>query len=149
MRPRAGFVLVAAIVAVVLIAALVTGAMFAANQETSATSAGILHQQASSYAERAAIATLAQWDCAACDSLAVGGVLVRGSASDPPLESTVYVTRLDSALFLVTAEGRVASEAGLRLSRRVSIVVKIARDTTGAFRASRVSEHAWAAVYDM
>lgn len=149
MRPRAGFVLVAAIVAVVLIAALVTGAMFAANQETSATSAVILHQQASSYAERAAIETLAQWECAACDSLAVGGVLVRRPASDPPLESTVYVTRLDSALFLVTAEGRVASGAEIRLSRRVSIVVKIARDTTGASRASRVREHAWAAVYDM
>lgn len=149
MRPRGGFVLVVAIVAVVLIAALATGAMFAVNQETSATSAAILDQQAGSYAERAAIETLARWDCAACDSLAVGGVIERGPASDPPLESSVYVTRLDSALFLVTAEGRVASGAEIRLSRRVSIVVKIARDTTGASRASRVSEHAWAAVYDM
>lgn len=149
MKLRSGFVLAFVMIAIVLIAVLVTGAMFAANQETSATAAEILDQQASAYAERAATQTVAAWDCASCDSMAVGSVLVRGPAADPPLESTVYVTRLDSALFLVTAEGRVVSYSATRLSRRVSIVVTISRDTTGASRASRVSEQAWTAVYRM
>ena len=55
MKRRVGFALVAALVAIVLIAVLVTGALFSVNQEAHATSALLLDRQASGYAERAAI----------------------------------------------------------------------------------------------
>lgn len=149
MTLRRGFVLAIALVVVVLAAILVTAAMFASNQESSVTASGILDQQASAYAERIAYAAIADWDCAACDLLTVGGVIIQTAPNDPPLEGTVYVTRLDSALFLVTAEGRVVASSGTRLRRRISVAVKTARDATGVSRASRLSEHAWSAVYRM
>jgi len=149
MKARAAFALAAALIAIVLIAAMVTGAVFAANQETSATAAEVADQQASAYAERAATLTAAFWACGECDAMQVGSVLVRSPISDPPLESTVYVTRLDSALFLVTAEGRIVSSSTVRARRRISIAVRISRDSSGVSRARRVSEQAWFAAYQM
>ena len=149
MRARAAFALAAALIAIVLIAAMVTGAVFAANQETSATAAEVADQQASSYAERAATLTVAFWACGGCDAMQVGSVLVRSPISDPPLESTVYVTRLDSALFLVTAEGRIVSSSTVRARRRISVAVRISRDSAGVSRALRVTEQAWFAAYQM
>lgn len=128
---------------------MVTGAVFAANQETSATAAEVADQQASSYAEHAATLAVAFWACGGCDAMQVGSVLVRSPVPDPPLESTVYVTRLDSALFLVTAEGRVVSSSTVRARRRISIAVRISGDSSGVSRALRVSEQAWFAAYQM
>jgi hypothetical protein len=148
-RAKDGFALAAALLAVVLIAVLVTAAFFAASQETHATAAEVLDQQASAYAERAALLTIAAWSCPECDGLAVGSVFIRRPQADPPLESTVYVTRLDSAVFLVTGEGGTASSSPNSLKRRVSVVVAITRDSTGASRAARVREQAWSAAYQM
>ena len=149
MRPRPAFALAAALIGIVLIAAMVTGAMYAANQETSATAAEIVDQQVSAYAERSALLTMAYWSCGQCDAMTVGSVLVRSPTNDPPLESTVYVTRLDSALFLVTAEGRFVSSSSVRARRRISIAVGTARDSSGITRAFRVSEQAWSSAYQM
>lgn len=149
MRSRPAFALVAALIAIVLIAAMVTGAMYATHQETSATAAEIVDQQVSAYAERSALLTVAYWSCAGCDAMPVGSVLVRSPTNDPPLESTVYVTRLDSALFLVTAEGRIVSSSIVRARRRISIAVGTARDSGGVTRAFRVSEQAWSSAYQM
>ncbi|HEX2721952.1 MAG TPA: hypothetical protein VHM24_03480 [Gemmatimonadaceae bacterium] len=149
MRRRSGFALAAALLAIVLIAVLVTGALFATNQEATATSAAILEQQARSYAERAAVMAAADWSCGECDALPIGSVIVRVPTTNPPFESTVYLTRLDSALYLVTAEGRVVSRESVRSRRRVSLIVRTARDTGGITRASRVTEQAWSAVYQM
>jgi len=149
MSSRAGFALAAALIAVVLIAAMVTGALFAAHQETSATAAEVIDQQAGAYAERSALLTIAYWVCAECDAMQVGSVIVRSPATDPPLESTVYVTRLDSALFLVTAEGRIVSSSTVRARRRISVAVGTSRDSSGVSRAFRVSEQAWSSAYQM
>jgi hypothetical protein len=146
---RPGFALAAALIAIVLIAAMVTGALFATHQETSATAAELTDQQASAYAERSALLAVAYWSCGECDAMQVGSVIVRSPTIDPPLESTVYVTRLDSALFLVTAEGRVVSSSILRARRRVSVAVGISRDSSGLSRAFRVSEQAWSSAYQM
>jgi len=149
MTRRNGFALAAALLAVVLIAVLVTAAFFAASQETHATAAQVLDQQASAYAERAALLTVANWRCPECDALPAGSVLVRRPQSDPPLESTVYVTRLDSAVFLVTGEGGTASSSPSPLKRRVSVVIAITRDSAGVSHAARVREQAWSAAYQM
>ncbi len=149
MTRRAGFALAAALLAVVLIAVLVTAAFFAASQETHATAAQVLDQQASAYAERAAVMTIVGWTCPECDALPLGSVLTRRPQPDPPLESTVYVTRLDSAVFLVTGEGRIGSPSPNSLRRRVSVVIAITRDSAGVSHAARVPGQAWSAAYQM
>lgn len=149
MRARAGFALAAALVGIVLIAVLVTASLFASTQETHASAAEVLDQQAAAYAERAALATIAFWSCPECDAMRVGGVIIQSPAPSPPLESTVFITRLDSALFLVTGEARVMSAGVARVRRRVSIAVKTARDSLGVLRAFRISGEAWAATYQM
>ncbi len=149
MTARRGFVLAAALVAVVLIAVLVTGALFVTGQEAHATETELLETRAAAYAERAALEEMAQWKAAKCDSLRVGAVIIESSPADPPFESTVYVTRLDSAVFLIVGEGRVASGGNTRIRRRIAISVRLVRDAEGAERVLRVSEQAWAALYQM
>lgn len=146
---RRGFALAAALMALVLVAAMITGALFASSQETHASEAESLEARAATYAERAAINKLDTWDAVLCDALAPGAVIIANPPANPPLESTVYITRLDSALFLIVGEGRITSSGPLRVRRRIAIAVKIARDAQGVEHALRVSEQAWTALYQM
>jgi hypothetical protein len=134
---------------VVFIAVLAAAALFASTQETLATRVEILDQQASAYAELAARQAISTWSCAPCDALPVGGVIAGSPATLPPLESTVYTTKLDSALFLVVAEGRVVASGATRLKRRIAIAVRIARDSLGVEHALPLAPQAWSAVYQM
>lgn len=149
MRGPPGFALPAALAAIVLIAALATAALFASSQESLATRWDILDQQASAYAERSALQAIAGWNCGACDDMTRGGVLGEIPAPDPPLESTVFITKLDSALYLVVGEGRVTSAGAIRIRRRVAITVRTARDSLGVPRAFPLHPHSWSAVYGM
>lgn len=149
MRRPSGFALPAALAAIVLIAALATAALFASNQESLATRWDILDQQAAAYAERSALRAIAGWSCGGCDDLAPGGVISETPAPDPPLESTVFITKLDSALYLVVGEGRVTSAGATRIRRRVAITVRTARDSLGVPRAFLLHPHSWSAVYGM
>lgn len=149
MKARRGFALAAALVALVLITVLATGALFATSQETHASEAEMLENRAAAYAERIAFDEIKSWRAAICDSLPIGGVIMESHTTDPPLEGTVFVTRLDTAVFLVVGEGRIASGGTTRVRRRIAIAVQSARDAGGAEHASRVSEQAWAALYRM
>lgn len=144
-----GFVLPAALASIVLIAVMATAGLFASSQEALATRAAILEQQATAYAERSAMLAIEGWSCAMCDSIAVGEVITLAPATDPPLESTVFITRLDSVLFLVVGEGRAKAAGSTRLARRVAIAVRIASDSLGRARASPLDPHAWTAVFGM
>lgn len=149
MTCRRGFVLVAAIAVIVVMTLIVTGVLFASLQESQATSAEILDQKAFSYAERVAFTSTGTWKCPECDLLTVGAVIVRNPPALPPLESTIFITRLDGALFLVTGEGRVVEAGALRARRRVSVAVKITRDSLGAARSSRIDGQSWAIAWQM
>ena len=146
---RRGFALAAALVALVLIGVLVTGALFATNQETHASAAEVADEKAFGFAERAALSTVGSWTCPECDVLPVGAVIIRNPVPSPPLESTVYITRLDSALFLVTGEGRIMESATARVKRRVSIAVITSRDSAGVTTARRIDGQSWSAAYQM
>ena len=148
-RDQAGFVLPMAVACLVLLATMAAAAVFATGQESSATRAQIMDQQAVSYAERSAMLAIEAWPCGSCDSLAVGSVFMESPAAHPPLESTVYTTRLDSALFLVVAEARVTGAGGTRVTRRISIAVRTARDSLGQVRAFPLHPYSWTAVYGM
>lgn len=150
MRQRAGFALAVALMALVIIAILVTAALFATSQETHVSEAELLETSALGYAERVTLDQMTSWNAGVCDSLPVGGVIKETPAADPPFESSVYVTRLDSAVFLIVGEGRIASRNGvLRIRRRVGVLVTTERDAQNIERVRRVSEQAWAAIYTM
>lgn len=149
MKSRSAFALAVALAAIVLIAVLVTGVLFAGGEESAATRAELLDQQAFSYAERVAFTSALEWQCPECDSLAVGSVIIRNPAASPPLESTVYITRLDSALYLVTGEGRILEAGAPRVRRRVSVAVKISRDSLAVSRSSLIDGQSWIPVWQM
>lgn len=149
MKQKSGFALASALVALVLIAVLVTGALFASSQESHAAGAELLDQKVFAFAERQALETAGNWACSECDLLPVGSVIIRNPAASPPLESTVYITRLDSAVFLVTGEARISDSGVSNARRRVSIAVKITRDSLGTITSSRISGDSWIAAYQM
>jgi len=146
---RKGFALAAALVALVLIGVLVTGALFASNQETHASAAEMADEKAFAFAERAAVTAASSWVCPDCDLLPVGAVIIRNPEPSPPLESTVYITRLDSTLFVVTGEGRIVESGSPRVKRRVSIVVTTSRDSLGIVTSHRIDGQSWSATYQM
>ncbi len=149
MRLRRGFALAIALMAIVLIAVMVTGALFAITQETRAGETEILDNKASAYAELAVLRAIGGWNSATCDALTVGAVLLETPPAEPPFESAVYITRLDSALFLVVGEGRITARGISRLRRRVAIAVRTARDANGASTMLPLSEHPWVTLYQI
>ena len=146
---RSGFILPAAIACIVIMALLATAALFASTQESAVSRARVLDQQATSYAERVALLAVEDWQCGKCDSIAVGGVNTETPAPDHPFESTVYVTRLDSALFLVVGEGSVRAGTRIALKRQVAIAVRIHRDSLGQVSALPLHPYAWVPAYGM
>ena len=148
-KHRIGFALAAALMALVLVAVMVTGALFATSQETHASEAEVLETRAAAYAEQAVLGKIDSWDGISCDALSPGAVIIVNPPTNPPLESTVFITRLDSAVFLVVGEGRITSSGAVRIRRRIAVAVQIARDAQGVEHASRVSEQAWTALYQL
>ncbi|MDQ3082514.1 MAG: hypothetical protein M3R07_09910 [Gemmatimonadota bacterium] len=147
MRERHGFALAAALAAMVLIAVLITGILFSAGQESRTTRHAILDQQTFAYAELAASRAIESMSPATFADATAGDVITFTPPRDEPLESTVIMTKLDTTLVLVVAEGRIAAADALRLRRRVEIVVRFTRDSIGIERVARIAENAWSALY--
>ena len=84
-----------------------------------------------------------------CDSITAGSVISDSPPPDPPLEGTLYITRLDSALYLVVGEGRVVAGGATRLARRVALTVRTSVDSTGVKRAFPLLPNAWSAIHGM
>ena len=114
---KGGFVLVAALVALVLIALLITGAFFASGQELGVGRNEIRDEQAFEFAEYALAHSIAGWDASARQSMTVGQTTALPQILAEPLESSVFVTKLDTALFLVVAEGQRCVSAATRPTR--------------------------------
>lgn len=147
MKVRAGFVLVAALVAIVIIALLITGALFASGQDLAVSRNEIRDQQALGAAEYAIARALERWDPAAREPMRSGQTAQLAPVSSGYFESSVYVTRLDTALYAVVAESRMTAVAASGLRRSVGIVVRTIRDGAPVNPPLRVSEQAWTALY--
>lgn len=145
-RPR-GFILVAALVALVIIALIVTGAFFASGQELVVVRNELRDQQAFAYAEYAVATAVESWNGPAGDSMSAGQTQRVATLSRGLLESDVFVTRLDTALYLVSADGRLRSADASGLRRRVGLLVRTVRDGAPINPPVRVSGHAWSELY--
>jgi hypothetical protein len=146
---RRGFALVAAIACLVVLGLVAAAALFASSQEARVTGASLLEQQVFAHAEEAAWLAVGGWSCPACDSLPPGSVITGSTQAEPPFESTVYTTRLDSMLYLVVAEGRIKSGGAIRLRRRIAIAVGLYRDSSGLAHAFPLRGQYWSAVHQM
>lgn len=149
MKSRRGFVAAVGIFAIVIIAAVIASITFNISQETNITAAATWNDKADDLAETLANTALTAWACDSCDQMPQGSVIKVESQAPPPLEGTVYFTRLDSALYLITAEGRVKTSAGVLARRRISLTAVARRDSTGAVHAARTRGEFWASIYQM
>jgi hypothetical protein len=145
--PRRGFVLVAALVALVIIAVIVTGAFFASGQELVVARNELRDQQAFSYAEYAAAKAVESWSVAVADSITVGQAKRVATLPRGMLDSDVFVTKLDTALYLVSADARLRPADASGLHRRVGILVQTIQGGAPVNPPVRVSGHAWSELY--
>jgi type II secretory pathway pseudopilin PulG len=144
--PRTGFVLVAALVALIVIALLITGAFFASGQDFAVTRAELRDQQVFAYAEYAAVHALEDWDASARALMSIGQTQTVQSTTDSPFEATVLTTRLDTLIYAITSEARIATIDGTGLRRRIGITVLTSR-SGGSAQVVRVPEQAWSELY--
>ncbi len=144
---RNGFVLVAALVALVVIALLITGAFFASGQELGVARNELRDQQAFGFAEYAVARAIESWDGPARELMTPGQTVQLAPVSNTTLHSSAFVTRLDTALYVIVAEGRIVSGDGSGLRSRVGVVVRTVRDGAPINPPMRVTEQPWSELY--
>ena len=145
-RERKGFLLIATLVALIIIALLITGAFVAGGEDFAVSRAELRDQKTFAYAEFAGGRALSGWDDADRRQMPIPSTTIAAITSDSPLESTVFVTRLDSALYALVAEARLTSPDGIGVKRRVGMVVTTVRN--GARNPPvRIPQQAWSELY--
>jgi hypothetical protein len=138
---RRGFALAAALLAVVLIAALIAGVLFATAEETKAGAAGVERELALNACESAIAMTITDPAVRLPDSIGVAGA-VSGRVGGPGPATIVYITRLDSALYSVVAE-TVADSGSTGPSLRVGVVVNASIAGDHSITIVPISERSW------
>lgn len=140
-----GFVLVGVLLAIVLIGALVAGALFVVTEDTRAGATGAARDVALIAAESAIGITTRDGLAGLPAVIGTAGTMAsRVEGSGVPV--LVYITRLDSALYWVVADVAANSDrSGAR--RRIGIVVKSAQAPDGSITVDPISERWWAELF--
>lgn len=142
---RDGFVLVAALLAIVLIAALAAGAMFAATEDTRAGATGVARDLALIAAESAIAITIR--DRAAELPAVIGSAGTTSSRVDVSgAPVNVYITRLDSAIYWIVADV-IANPDRSGARRRIGVVVMSVPAPDGSIIINPISERWWAELF--
>jgi len=144
-KDRAGFVLAVALLALILIAVLVAGVLFAATEETRIGAASVRRQLTLSAAESASEATIAEWQYHSPAPSAVGET--RSLRSETfGVAVTVYVTRLDSSVYWLVAD---AGDAPFQsaVTRRIGALVTVKKALNGWISIDRISERWWSELF--
>jgi hypothetical protein len=144
-RDPKGFALAAALLAVVLIAVLVGGVLFAATEETKVGAIGLDREIALDACEAAIATTITDPGLLLPDSIGVEGTISNHSGGLGP-EIIVYITRLDSALYLVLAES-VPELVGAGGAHRIGVVVRSSVAPDGSITIDPISERPWFEVF--
>ncbi len=140
-----GFALVAALLAIVLIGALVAGALFATTEESKAGATGVARDVALIAAETAIGITIR--DRAAQLPTVIGTAGTMSSRVDGAgAPAVVYTTRLDSALYWIVADV-VADPDRSGARRRIGIVVMSVQAPDGSISIDPISERWWAELF--
>lgn len=140
-----GFVLVAALLAIVLIGALVVGAMFATTEDTRAGATGVARDVALIAAESAIGITIRDRAADLPPLIGTAGATsLRVDASGAPV--VVYITRLDSATYWIVADV-VANPDRSGARRRIGVIVTAVQTADGSITIDPISERWWAELF--
>ncbi|HCU11353.1 MAG TPA: hypothetical protein DGB72_04420 [Gemmatimonadetes bacterium] len=142
---RNGFALAAALLALLLIAALVTGVFFAATEETHVGAASAERQLTLSAAESAIELTIAGWSRESIGSIDIG-VTRTAAVGELGVPVVVHITRLDSTLYWIIADATAPSN-GSRVSRRIGVVVRVPARADHSITIDRISERSWSELF--
>jgi type II secretory pathway pseudopilin PulG len=142
---RKGFALVAAILAVVLIAALVAGVLFATTEETRASAVGGEREVALDACDGALAMAITESGLLLPDSIGVGGTIA-SRAGGHGSEVIVYITRLDSTLYSILAES-VREPGSVGSAHRVGIIVRSSIAADHSIVIYPISERPWFEVF--
>ena len=144
-RVRRGFVLVAALLAIVLIAALAAGVLFATTEATRAGTAGVIQERALIASESALVAAITGSGIQLPSSIGVGGTTSYRADRDE-WQVVVYITRLDSAMYWIVADAEGLSPgAGAR--KRIGVFVRAANRDHHSITTDPMSELAWSELF--
>lgn len=138
---RPGFAVILALFTVILLGAVATAMVFAANAETRSSATMFGASRSLSAAEAQVWSGIASYDWSPALSFLPG--------QSTQIAPSVYVVRLDSTCFFVqaTAVGGPNVAGIARFVRRIGVTMEITRDTTGAIRALRVPNRAWTELF--
>ncbi len=148
MRDRRGIALTAALIAVVLIGALITGAFIATLEETRMSANAVSRERALDAAESAVETQIVGWSWAAADSQPIGSMLT--TSGGPGVSTTTLQIRLDSTVFWVIGESRSGGETAAQsptVRMRIGVLVKTESDSIGHRLPSVFDRRAWAELY--
>ena len=144
MRARDGFVLAAALLALMLIAALVAGVFLASSEATRMAVAAGDRQLALMTAESVAGRMLAEWSPESAPSET--GATTSSSFEENGIPATVYLTRLDSTLFwVVSSAGPVRPGSGI--TARIGVVLALKNAADGSTSVDRIAERWWSELF--
>ena len=142
---REGFALAAALLAIVLIGAIVAGVLFATTEETRAGAIGVAREVALNACESAIVLTITDPGVTLPDSIGVAEAISR-RVDGPGLLVTVYITRLDSALYSIVAE-TAAMPPDKGRKRRLGIVAKASVAADHSITIDPISERPWSELF--
>jgi hypothetical protein len=142
---RQGFVLVAALLAIVLIAALAAGVLFATSETTKAGTAGMIRVRALIASESALATAITSAGPSLPASIGVGGTTsYRADAEE--CRVVVSITRLDSTMYWIVADARQLS-SGIGGGKRVGVFVKTSNRDDHSISIDPISDLAWAELF--
>jgi Tfp pilus assembly protein PilX len=142
---RNGFALPVVLLALLLIAALISGAFSGATEETRMGAAAAARQAALVTAESAIESMITALGSSADEAIGVGETRNRQiEGLDGP--AIVYITRLDSSLYWLVADaGSNSPNSGV--TRRIGVVVRAKNGSGNSITIDRISERAWSELF--
>ncbi|MFL5467786.1 MAG: hypothetical protein ACJ79N_12015 [Gemmatimonadaceae bacterium] len=145
MRTRRGYVLVAALLAMVLIGALAVAATFATTEDTKAGAAAVARDRALNAAESAIAMVVAQQVGVLPVSIGITGA-TSTSVGGLDVPTTVYLTRLDSTVYSIVAEA-VADRSQSGARRRIGVWVRAHQRADGSIAIDPIPERPWSELF--
>jgi Tfp pilus assembly protein PilX len=144
-RARNGFVLAAALLALLLIAALVAGVFFASTEATRMGAAAADRQLALTAGESEIERTIAAWNAVDARAAVIGGTVASsGGASGIPV--AVFVTRIDSAVYWIVADAG-PPHPGTVMRSRIGAFVRVRTTADGSTTVDRIPERWWSELF--
>ena len=142
---RRGFVLAAALLVVVLVAALVAGVFFATMEEAHIADTASSREPALVAAESAIQTTIEQWGERSGQQIGVAGEEL-STFSDGPMPVTLSIIRLDSTLYSIVAQARSLSSHPA-VTRRIGAVVSVRNGIDRPILVDPIPERWWSELF--